>query len=196
MRKNASNGNPDALPILTERPVPTMRICLLLALLLAAGCGTDGDRPASPDADTTAVAEDAPRLWRLVRDDERLATLEAALERTGLDETLRSSGPFTLFAPTNGAFDALPEGTLDSLDTEALTGLLAYHLVPERLSASDVATATSIPTAQGFDLAVTVADDGTVRVNDATVIQVDIEAANGVLHLINAVLMPPDEVEM
>ena len=174
-----------------------MRTCLLVTLLLltAAACGTDPD--SAPDgADTTAVAEDAPHLWRLVRDDDRLTTLEAALERTGLDETLRSSGPFTLFAPTDAAFDALPEGTLDSLDAEALTGVLAYHLAPERLTASDVATAATIPTAQGFDLAVTVADDGTVRINDATVTQVDIEAANGVLHLIDAVLMPPDEVEM
>ncbi|KGK99706.1 beta-Ig-H3/fasciclin [Methanococcoides methylutens] len=118
-------------------------------------------------------------------------TLVQAVQAAGLEETLRSEGPFTVFAPTDEAFAALPEGTLDALlaDEEALAGVLTYHVVAGEYMAADVVTMDSAETVQGSEITFTVTDDG-VMVNDATVVITDIEASNGVIHVIDAVLIP------
>ncbi|MCK2183752.1 fasciclin domain-containing protein [Halomonas getboli] len=120
-------------------------------------------------------------------------TLVAAVKAAGLVETLKGEGPFTVFAPTDEAFAALPEGTVDELlkpeNRDTLTAVLTYHVVPGRIMAEDAMAADSASTVQGQDISITTMD-GQVMVNDATVIQPDIEASNGVIHVIDGVLMP------
>lgn len=125
--------------------------------------------------------------------DEQFSTLVTALQAAGLVETLQGEGPFTVFAPTNEAFDKLPEGTLDSLlaDTDALTQVLLYHVVDGKVLAADVAGMDSATTLQGSAAPITV-DGDTVMIGDATVTATDIEASNGVIHVIDTVLLPPD----
>ena len=119
-------------------------------------------------------------------------TLLAAAEAAGLTETLMQEGPLTVFAPSDEAFAKIPQETLDALlaDTDALTKVLTYHVVPGAVKSSEIADGTSLPTIEGEDVAFSVAD-GTVKVNDATVTSADIEASNGIIHVIDTVLMPP-----
>jgi transforming growth factor-beta-induced protein len=127
--------------------------------------------------------------------DGRFTTLAAALQAAGLVETLKGEGPFTVFAPTDEAFAALPAGTVDSLllpeNKQKLTDILLYHVVPGKVMAADVVNLTSASTVLGKDIKVTV-KDGKVYLNDTVqVIITDIETANGVIHVIDAVLLPP-----
>jgi uncharacterized surface protein with fasciclin (FAS1) repeats len=120
-------------------------------------------------------------------------TLAAALTAAGLVDTLKGSGPFTVFAPTDEAFDALPEGVLDALllpENEAvLTSILTYHVVPGEVT-SDQITDGDVATVEGQS--VTVSTENGVMVNEATVTTTDVDASNGVIHVIDAVLIPPD----
>ena len=125
-------------------------------------------------------------------------TLATALTEAGLVDTLKGEGPFTVFAPTDDAFAALPEGTLDSLLADpqgALTDVLLYHVVPGKVMAADVAglDGQEVETVGGGMLTVTIGDDGSVMINDATVVTADVEASNGVIHVIDTVLVPPSE---
>jgi uncharacterized surface protein with fasciclin (FAS1) repeats len=117
-------------------------------------------------------------------------TLLAAVDAAGLSETLAGGGPFTVFAPTDEAFAKLPEGTVESLlaDPAKLTDVLTYHVVPSRVRAADAAAIWSAPTVQGSELPISIA--GGVHVGDANVVSVDIEASNGVIHVIDRVLLP------
>jgi uncharacterized surface protein with fasciclin (FAS1) repeats len=125
--------------------------------------------------------------------DGRFTTLVAALQAADLVDTLNGEGPFTVFAPTDDAFAALPEGTVDALlaDIPTLTNILLYHVVPGKVLAADVVNLPSADTVLGEAVKITV-DGGTVKVNDAQVIITDIEASNGVIHVIDAVLLPPE----
>ena len=123
-------------------------------------------------------------------------TLVAAVQAAGLEETLRGEGPFTVFAPTDDAFAALPEGTVESLllpeNKDQLVGVLTYHVVAGKTKSKDLAGQTlSVPTVNGAALAV----DGTdgVKVGSATVVKADIRTSNGVIHVIDTVLLPPAE---
>ncbi|HSL43399.1 MAG TPA: fasciclin domain-containing protein [Anaerolineales bacterium] len=127
--------------------------------------------------------------------DERFTTLVSAVQAAELVDTLKGEGPFTVFAPTNDAFAALPEGTLDTLlmpeNKQQLTDILLYHVVPGQVMAEDVVGLSSAPTALGPEAAITV-DDGKVFLNNnAEIIVTDIETSNGVIHVIDAVLLPP-----
>ncbi len=119
-------------------------------------------------------------------------TLVAAVNAADLTETLSSEGPFTVFAPTDDAFDALPEGLLDALlmpeNQDALTSILTYHVLPAEVMSADV-TAGEVETVEGST--VEIMTEGGVMVNDATVIMADVDASNGVIHAIDAVLVPP-----
>jgi uncharacterized surface protein with fasciclin (FAS1) repeats len=117
-------------------------------------------------------------------------TLVAAVKAAGLVETLKSPGPFTVFAPTDEAFAKLPEGTVDSLlkDIPQLTKILTYHVVSGKVLSSDVVKLDKATTVQGSDVKID-ASSG-VKVNDATVVTPDIEADNGVIHVIDSVLLP------
>jgi len=122
--------------------------------------------------------------------DGRFQTLVTAVQAADLVETLSGEGPFTVFAPTDDAFDKLPEGTLESLleDKEELATVLTYHVVSGKVMANDVVELDSATTVQGQDLVID-ASDG-VMVNDAEVIIADVEASNGVIHVIDTVLLP------
>jgi uncharacterized surface protein with fasciclin (FAS1) repeats len=120
-------------------------------------------------------------------------TLVAALKAAGLVEALQGEGPFTVFAPTDEAFAALPAGTLDSLlkpeSKDTLTAILLYHVVPGKVMSSDITGNIAAETLEGTTVAVSAANGG-VTVNGANVVAADIVASNGVIHVVDAVILP------
>ncbi len=123
-------------------------------------------------------------------------TLVSAVQAAGLEETLRGAGPYTVFAPTDEAFAAVPKETLGSLLADpkgALTDVLTYHVVSGNVMSSDLSDGMMVDTVNGAQLKVTVKDDGTVMIGDATVTTADIETSNGVIHVIDTVLVPPSK---
>ena len=120
-------------------------------------------------------------------------TLATALEAAGLVDTLKGPGPFTVFAPTDAAFAKLPAGTVEGLlkDKPKLTAILTYHVVPGNVKAADVVKLDSAKTVNGQSVAIKVVD-GKVIVDNATVTTADIEASNGVIHVIDTVLLPKE----
>ncbi len=128
-------------------------------------------------------------------EDGRFETLVAALQAADLAEALSGEGPFTVFAPTDEAFNQLPEGTIPALldDIPALTDILLYHVVEGEVFAEDVITLEFAETLLGKDVEIRV-DDGMVFINEAQVIITDIQADNGVIHVIDSVLLPPESV--
>jgi len=122
-------------------------------------------------------------------------TLVAATQAAGLVETLNTKGPFTVFAPTDDAFAKLPKGTVDSLlkDIPKLTAILKYHVVEGKVPASDVVQHPKLTTLQGQDLKIDAAKwhlHKSVKVNDANILKADVQADNGVIHVIDKVLLP------
>jgi len=117
-------------------------------------------------------------------------TLVTAVKEAGLVETLKGDGPFTVFAPTDEAFAKIPEADLKALlaDKAKLTRVLTYHVVPGKVMAADVAGLSTAKTVEGGSLDISTASG--VRVNDAQVVKTDIETSNGVIHVIDTVLMP------
>jgi uncharacterized surface protein with fasciclin (FAS1) repeats len=117
-------------------------------------------------------------------------TLVKAVQAAGLADTLKGEGPFTVFAPTDEAFAKLPAGTVESLlnDKEKLAQILTYHVVPGKVMSSDV-TSGAVPTVQGQPLNVVV-ESGQVKVNEAQVVKADVLASNGVIHVIDSVVLP------
>ncbi len=140
--------------------------------------------PSSPDIVDTAVAAGD------------FKTLVAAVKAAGLVDTLKGDGPFTVFAPTDAAFAKLPKGTVESLlkpeNKQKLVGILTYHVVPGKVLAADVVKLKKATTVQGSDVAVEV-KDGAVMLDAAKVIKTDIETSNGVIHVIDSVILPADE---
>lgn len=124
---------------------------------------------------------------------ESFSTLVTAVKAAGLAETLSGNGPFTVFAPTNDAFAKLPEGTVESLlkpeNVDKLRAILTYHVVPGKVMASDVVGLDSAKTVQGQSVSIAAGNDG-VAIDDANVIKTDIEASNGVIHVIDTVILP------
>jgi uncharacterized surface protein with fasciclin (FAS1) repeats len=174
----------------------------IAALLFLSGCSSDSDEAAS--ATTSAAAPAASEMAsepamaepgtivEVAAANEDFETLVAAVTAAGLAETLSGEGPFTVFAPTDEAFDALPEGVLEALllpeNKDALTSILTYHVVSGEVMAADV-TAGDVPTVEGSTIAITT--DGGVKVNESNVIATDVDASNGVIHVIDAVMVPP-----
>ncbi|MEZ9469522.1 fasciclin domain-containing protein [Vibrio lentus] len=120
-------------------------------------------------------------------------TLVAAVKAAGLVDTLKGDGPFTVFAPTDEAFAALPEGTVEMLlkpeNKDKLVAILTYHVVPGKIMAAEVMKLSSAETVQGEAVMVAI-DDGNVMINKAKVVIPDVKASNGVIHVIDAVLLP------
>jgi uncharacterized surface protein with fasciclin (FAS1) repeats len=154
-----------------------------LAIVASAAVSADDHGAAKKDAAKQNIVEIAVGT-------DSFETLVAALQAAGLVETLQGKGPFTVFAPTDEAFAKLPAGTLDALlaDKAKLTAVLTYHVVAGELMAADVAKATSAVTVQGGTLAIDTSNG--VRVGAAQVVQTDIVASNGVIHVIDTVLVP------
>ncbi|MCA9954802.1 MAG: fasciclin domain-containing protein [Anaerolineales bacterium] len=188
-------------------------VLLLILTLFLAACGASEPEAAEPTAEPTEEAMEEPMEEEMTEEpieepmteemstivdiavaDGRFTTLVTAVQAAGLAETLSGEGPFTVFAPTDDAFAALPEGTVESLlaDPEgALTDVLLYHLVDGAVMAETVVTLDSATTLEGEDVTITV-EDGNVFLNDTVqVIITDIEASNGVIHVIDSVLLPP-----
>jgi uncharacterized surface protein with fasciclin (FAS1) repeats len=149
--------------------------------LLAVGPAPAGDE-AKKDIVDTAIAAG------------QFKTLVTAVQAADLAETLKGEGPFTVFAPTDEAFKKVPKETLDALlkDKKALAGVLTYHVVPGKVMAADVVKLDSAKTVQGKPVKI-VTKDGKVTVNGATVVKTDIVCKNGVIHVIDAVILPPEE---
>ncbi len=165
--------------------------------LAVAGCGGGGDSSsdgaattAVPAATTTeeAVQENIVETAVAAGD---FTTLTSLVEQAGLAGTLSANGPFTVFAPTDDAFAKVPQETLDSLaaDPEALKAVLLYHVVDGEARATDVAELSSAETLNG-KLVQLETTEGTVKVNDAKVVHADVTASNGVIHVIDEVLIP------
>ena len=121
-------------------------------------------------------------------------TLAAALEAAGLVDTLKGEGPFTVFAPTDAAFAKLPDGTLEALllpeNKDQLIAILTYHVVPGKVISTDVVKLSSAETVNGASISIVTAETG-VQVNQASVVAVDVMASNGVIHVIDEVILPP-----
>ncbi|SLN66812.1 Immunogenic protein MPT70 precursor [Roseovarius gaetbuli] len=154
-------------------------LALTAAALMAGPAFADGHGHSKDIVDIAAGNED-------------FSTLVAAVQAADLVETLKSDGPFTVFAPTNAAFAALPEGTVETLlkpeNKDKLAAILTYHVVPGKVMSGDLSNGMTATTAQGSD--VTIMTEGGVMVNGANVTAADIEASNGVIHVIDAVIMP------
>jgi uncharacterized surface protein with fasciclin (FAS1) repeats len=170
-------------------------VVLAVVGLAVAGCGGD-DSSADSDAAPTQPAATSMEMTQENIVDTAVAageftTLTSLLEEAGLAATLTGEGPFTVFAPTDEAFAKVPKATLDSLaaDPEKLKAVLLYHVVAGEARASDVAELDSAETLNGESVRLETGD-GTVRVNDAQVVQADVGASNGVIHAIDQVLIP------
>lgn len=171
------------------------------ALSLAACSSSSEESAATASAAASAPAEsamaEAPAAAGTIVDvaagNPDFSTLVAAVQAAGLAETLSGQGPFTVFAPTNAAFEALPAGVVDALllpeNKETLAKILTYHVVAGNVMAADV-KAGDVATVEGQNIAI--ATDGGVTVNGAKVVQTDVVGSNGVIHVIDAVLLPPD----
>lgn len=168
-----------------RRPSRSLHYLLLLFSLVAVTAmtlaGPTAVRAQQRDIVDTAVAAGS------------FTTLATALQAAGLVDTLKGPGPFTVFAPTDEAFAKLPPGTVDALlkDPDRLRAVLTYHVVPGRVTAADVANLKSARTVQGAELAIDTSSG--VRVNNARVTQADVLASNGVIHVIDTVLLPPQQ---
>jgi len=175
-------------------------VFVVFAMVLAA-CGAQATPESAskseppPMMESTAVPTEEPEMPKSIVDiaaeDGRFTTLVAALQAADLAGTLSGEGSFTVFAPTDDAFAALPEGTVEALlaDIPTLTDILLYHVTEGKFMASDVLELSNAMTLQGqyVDIAV---EDGNVMIDDAEVIITDIEASNGVIHVIDAVILP------
>ena len=136
-----------------------------------------------------------PSIVELAAGNDDLSTLVAAVKAAGLVGVLSGDGPYTVFAPTNAAFAKLPEGTVESLlkpeNKDQLTAILTYHVVSGKVKAADVVKLDSAKTVEGSSVTITATDAG-VKVDAANVIMTDIAASNGVVHVIDSVLMPSE----
>jgi len=164
------------------RTILTRTMAAALLVLPLAACSDDDE----------ATAPEEPNIVEVAIDAGSFQTLVTAVDAAGLTETLSEGGPFTLFAPTDAAFDALPEGTIEALlaDPEALADILTYHVVSGEVTAEQVVTLTAATTVNGAAVDIRV-EGGNVFVNDAMVVQTDIQASNGIIHVIDAVILPP-----
>ena len=174
----------------------------LMILPVAVACDNQVSETAEPvepvdtteiPADTAETSTEGETIVDVAAANGSFNTLVAAIEAAGLAETLNGEGPFTVFAPTDQAFEALPAGVLDKLllpeNQEVLSQILTYHVIPAEVPSSEI-TPGAVETVEGeaVDIAV---DGGTVSVNGATVAMPDVMASNGVIHVIDSVLVPP-----
>jgi uncharacterized surface protein with fasciclin (FAS1) repeats len=155
----------------------------VLAITLGFGSPVLVRGESMPDKDIVEIAASAGSF----------NTLVAAVKAAGLVDTLKGKGPLTVFAPTDEAFAKLPGGTVENLlkpeNKDKLKAVLTYHVVPGRVTASEVANLSSAPTVNGRSLSINV-QDGKVTVDNARVVQTDIMATNGVIHVIDSVIVP------
>jgi len=174
-----------------------MRAPRLLTAALAMGIMTTSVLACDDDDGPVGVVAE-PNIVEVAVSAGDFETLVAAVTAAGLAETLSGPGPFTVFAPTDAAFAKLPAGTVETLlqpeNLAQLQAILTYHVVAGEVRAAQVIQLDAATTVQGDDVAIAV-NDGVVSINDATVLQTDIGASNGVIHVIDTVLLPPAPAE-
>jgi uncharacterized surface protein with fasciclin (FAS1) repeats len=188
-----------------HRTVATVSVVAAAGLALGA-CSSSSKAATEPNTSTTAAdttmttAPAAKTIVEIAASNPDFSTLVAGVKAAGLADTLSGPGPFTVFAPTNAAFAKLPAGTLDTLlkpeNKQQLAAILTYHVLPATVMASDVQPG-KVKTVNGATVTVTT-ENGTVILTDgqgnkAKVIKTDIVASNGVIHVIDAVLLPPKQ---
>ena len=168
------------VPTLMEKNMKGLLLVALAALIAAPAVHAGDGKESKKDIVETAVAAGS------------FETLATALTEAGLIETLKGKGPFTVFAPTDEAFAKIPKADLDALlkNKEELKRVLLYHVVAGDVRSAQVVKLTEAGTVEGSKAKVAV-KDGKVMINNATVVKADIEATNGVIHVIDSVLMPP-----
>lgn len=180
-----------------KKLIATLAFGAALSLGVAACAGDTSPPPDSRAAEDGASTEADGTITQIVAGDSQFSTLLAAVQAADLGETLSSDGPFTVFAPTDDAFGALPEGTLDSLlkpkNADDLSAILAYHVVSGDVEAADVRSGAVATVNGAFEVSV---DGGDITITDAAgdqaiVTVTDIQASNGVIHVIDSVLLPP-----
>ena len=187
-----------------RRFISPLVIAPVVIVGLLAGCGSDSadvvetqapmtEAPTSEAPTSEAPADELQDIVTIASGNEDFSTLVAAVGAAGLVETLQGEGPFTVFAPTNAAFAALPAGLVDKLllpeNKDLLVKILTYHVVAGKVMSTDV-MAGDVASVEGQNITITT--EGGVKVNGANVVTVDIEASNGVIHVIDAVILPPD----
>ena len=178
---------------MNRKAIALMLLIPALGLGVAA-CSDDSDSGSNGDMnEVTQTPTDAGNIVDVAADTPDLSTLVEAVTAADLAETLQGEGPFTVFAPTNEAFEALPEGELDRLlepaNQEELANILKYHVVEGEVMSSDLTNGQKAKTLEGGSLTVTI-NGQTVKINDATVATADVPASNGVVHVIDQVLLP------
>lgn len=164
------------------------------ATVFAVSCDNQSTNNTETEVTEEVVVEEtSPTVVDIAVGSPDHTTLVAALSAAGLVETLNGAGPFTVFAPTNSAFDALPDGTVESLleeeNKDQLTGILTYHVVSGNVMAADLSDGQVVKTLNGKELKVSI-KDGKVMINNATVVAADLDGSNGVVHVLDTVLMP------
>lgn len=184
-----------------------LALCVPVLAFGVAACGDDDDSGSSGTTTTEMESDansnmsdssgenmDGQDIVALAQGNQDLSTLVQAVTAADLVGTLQGDGPFTVFAPTNEAFAALPPAELKRLlkpaNQEELANILTYHVVAGDVKAADLKDGQMVETVQGGKLKVDIADDGTVKVGGATVVQPDVEASNGTVHVIDTVLVP------
>jgi uncharacterized surface protein with fasciclin (FAS1) repeats len=180
------------IPTFKYKETPLMKKVLALALVASISLVACGSDASTEVVDTTVMEVMGDDIVAVASSTEGFSTLVAALTAAGLVETLQGEGPFTVFAPNDEAFAALPAGLLEKLllpeNIGVLTAILTYHVVAGKVLSTDVTTGDAA-TVEGSTLALDTMSG--VMVNDATVIAADVEASNGVIHVIDKVLVPP-----
>ncbi len=177
-------------PDLTPQRSSVLRQSLAVALL-AAIISACGESPGSAPDQADRAERAAPSIVQVAQVAGQFSTLLRAVEAAGLTETLAEEGPFTVFAPTDGAFADLPEGLLDSLvaDPDALGQILLYHVVPGTYTVAELREHSELETAQGETLRIEDTPRG-ITVNGAYLLTADIRASNGIVHVITSVITP------
>ena len=167
------------------------------ALLFTVACSgekTSTEEESMEVIEVEEVVQEQPKdIVTLALENENLTTLVAALKAADLVSTLQGAGPFTVFAPTDEAFAALPEGTVEDLlkpeNKDKLISILTYHVIPGKVISTDLTDAMKASTVNGQEVTITTADG--VKVNGANVVTADVDASNGVIHVIDTVILPP-----
>jgi uncharacterized surface protein with fasciclin (FAS1) repeats len=175
------------------------RLAAVVAMvaLAAAACGSSDSKSDSPSTSKPVKeASSAPATDKTIvvvaSENKDFSTLVSAVTKAGLVETLSGPGPFTVFAPTNAAFAAIPADQLNAIlaDKAQLTKILTYHVVPGEVMASDLKPEQMVKTVEGQDLDIKVTN-GAATVNGCNIVKTDIKASNGVVHVVDCVLIPP-----
>jgi uncharacterized surface protein with fasciclin (FAS1) repeats len=171
----------------------TLLFPLAALALVVAACSTAASPSPAPATPAPSMAAELGDIVETATAAGSFGTLLEAATAAGLVETLQGEGPYTVFAPTDEAFAALPEGTLEGLlaDPEALKAVLLYHVVAGKVTSDQVVDLTSADSVEGSPIAISVVD-GVVMLNEsAKVVTPDVQASNGVIHVIDQVILPP-----